>query len=353
MWRRRHKAEVKRYKKAHKEEQKEYMREYMYRRRMEMGKFLISLVLVLSFTQLCGCGEGGAPAWFKFGRPSVEKAPKPEEVEGTVLASVNGRLITLEDFNERIQAYNNEIQASVDIPDSLKSNYLIKTVEDKKRLLEGMVERELIVAEAIERGLDEDKELRRTIKALKEQLLFAKMVEVEKARVDVTAREVKDYYELYKDVFTVSGERKMSMIAVPAEEKAKEILIALLQGGDFAALARLNSTDKSAAQGGDVGFIVQKLPFPQPDKKTMFKKFEEVAFTLELNKPSTIFKGPDGFYIIKVVEIKEARQRPLSEVHSDIEQGLLFKKQDEALKTLLGNLRKSTNVIVHDNLLKE
>jgi len=329
------------------------MREYMDRRRTEMGKLLISLVLVLSVTQLCGCGEGRAPSWFKFGRPSVEKRPELEEVEGTVLASINGRIITLEDFNGRIQAYNDEIQASADIPDSVKSNYLIKTVEDKKRLLEGMVERELIVAEAIERRLDEDKELRRTIKALKEQLLFARMVELEKARVGVSVREVENYYELYKDVFTVSEERRVSMIVVPAEEKAKEILIALLRGGDFAALARLNSTDKSAAQGGDIGFIVQKLPFPQPDKKTMFKKFEEVAFTLELNKPGTIFKGPDGFYIIKVVEIKEARQRPLSEVRSDIEQGLLFKKQDEVLKTLLGNLRKTANVIVHEELLRD
>ncbi|MBL7092307.1 MAG: peptidylprolyl isomerase, partial [Candidatus Omnitrophica bacterium] len=115
----------------------------------------------------------------------------------------------------------------------------------------------------------------------------------------------------------------------------------------------LNSTDKSAGQGGDIGFIVQKMPFPQPDKKTMFEKFEEVAFTLELNKPSAIFKGPDGFYVIKIVEIKEARQRPLSEVRSDIEQGLLFKKQDEALKTLIGNLRKSANVIVHEELLRD
>ncbi|MBL7092220.1 MAG: peptidylprolyl isomerase, partial [Candidatus Omnitrophica bacterium] len=283
MWRRRHKTEVKRYKKAHKEEQKEYMREYMYRRRMEMGKFLISLVLVLSFTQLCGCGEGRAPSWFKFGRPSIEKRPELEEVEGTALASVNGRLITLEDFNGRIQAYNDEIQASADIPDSVKSNYLIETVEDKKRLLEGMVERELIVAEALERRLDKDTELRKAIKALEEQLLFAKMVEVEKAKVDVTTKEAENYYELYKDVFTVSGERRASMIVVPTEAKAKEILIALLQGGDFAALARLNSTDKSAGQGGDIGFIVQKMPFPQPDKKTMFEKFEEVAFTLELN----------------------------------------------------------------------
>jgi len=344
---------VKRYRKAHQEEQKEYMREYMYRRRTEMGKTLISLVLVLSFTLLCGCGEGRAPSWFKFGRPSVEKKLELEEVEGTVLALINGRIITLEDFNGRIQAYNDEIQASADIPDSVKSNYLIKTVEDKKRLLEGMVERELIVAEAIERRLDEDKELRRTIKALKEQLLFARMVELEKARVGVTVREVENYYELYKDVFTVSEERRVSMIVVPAEEKAKEILIALLRGGNFAALARLNSIDKGAAPGGDIGFIVQKLPFPQPDKKTMFEKLEEVAFTLELNKPSTIFKGPGGFYIIKVVEIKEARQRALSEVRSDIEQGLLFKKQDETLKTLIGNLRKTANVIVHEELLRD
>jgi parvulin-like peptidyl-prolyl isomerase len=252
-----------------------------------------------------------------------------------------------------LEAYNSEVQASKDIPDSVKENYLIKTLEDKKRLLEGMVERELLIAEAIDRGLDKDKELREAIKALKEQLLFAKVVEAEKGKVNVTTDEVENYYNLYKDAFAIPEERKASIIVLPTEQKAKEILIRLLQGENFAALARENSTDKSAGSGGDIGFIVRKLPFPQDDKKTMFKRFEEVAFSLELNRPSAVFKGPDGHYIIKVTQIKEARQKLLSEVYNDIQQGLLLKKQDDSLKTLVGNLRKSGNIIVHDELLKD
>lgn len=316
-------------------------------------KLAISIVLVLSFAVLSGCGEGKTPAWFKFGQPKVEKAPEPEAVEGTVLTLVAGRTITLEDFTARIEAYNSEIQASKDIPDSVKSNYLIKTVEDKKRLLEGMVERELLIAEAIDRGVDKDKDLLQAVKALKEQLLFAKLVEVEKAKVKVTTKEVENYYNLYKDAFAIPEERKVSAVVLPSEARAKEILIMLLQGADFTTLAKENSTDESAGSGGDIGFIVKTLPFPQPDKKTMFKKFEEITFSLELNKPSAIFQGPGGQYIIKVTEIKPARQMLFSEVYKDIEQGLLLKKQDDSLKTLVGNLRKSGNIIIHDELLKD
>ncbi len=317
-----------------------------------MARCLISLLLVLGFA-LSGCGEGKGPAWFKFGRPKVEEGPEVEEVEGTLLASINERKITLEDFNARIEAYNSEIQASPDIPDSVKSSYLIKSAEDKERLLEGMVERELLIAEAIDRGLDKDKDLIQAVKALKEQLLFAKVVEAERNKVNVTTKEVENYYNLYKDAFAIPEERKASIIVVPTEQKAKEILIRLLQGENFSTLVRENSTDESASSGGDIGFIVRKLPFPQPDKKTMFKKFEEVAFSLEMNKPSTMFKGPAGFYIIKVTEIKQARQMLLSEVYKDIERGLLLKKQDDALKILVGNLRKSGNIIVHDELLRD
>lgn len=328
-----------------------------------MGKILISLLLFLSFTMLCGCGEGKTPDWFKFAKPKFKKKVKIEptmrrepeieyEVEGTSLVSVNGRIITLEDFNGRIEAYNKEIEASKDIPESMKKDYLIKSLEDKKKLLDEMVERELLIVEAIERGLDRDQDIVQAVRALKGQLLFVKLIEVEKNKVNITDAEVESYYNLYKDAFRIPEERKMSMIVVPTEQKAKELLIALLQGGDFAALARANSTDKSAAQGGDIGFIVRQLPFPQPEKKTMFEKFEEVAFSLELNKPSAIFQGPDGFYIIKVREVKPARQMMLSEVYNDIEQGLLIKKQEDGLRTLIGNLRKSANIITHEELLR-
>jgi parvulin-like peptidyl-prolyl isomerase len=318
-----------------------------------MVRILISVLLVLALTSLYGCAEERRPEWLKFGRPKIEKKPKVEQPEGTLLASVNGRIITLGDFNQRIQAYNSEIQAAPDIPDSVKSNYLIETFEDKKKVLEEMIEREMLIGEAIERGLDKNKDLVQAVETLEKQFLFARLIEIEKSKVSLSTKEVENFYNLNKEVFAVPEERKVSMIVVPAEQKAKEILITLLQGNDFATLARANSTDKSASKGGDIGFIVRKSPFPQPDKKMMFEKFEEIAFTLELHKPSAIFKGPQGSYIIKVAEIKQARQRLLSEVYNDIEQGLMLRKQGEALEALVSTLRKSADIIVDSELLRD
>jgi foldase protein PrsA len=317
-----------------------------------MNKILFATLLIICLTVISGCGEMKLPSWLEFGKPGSEKEAKVAKAEGTALASVNGRIITLEDFNARIQTYNAEIQASKDIPETVKQNYLIQKREDKQRILDGMVERELLIAEAIKRGLHMDRELRQAVEALREQLLFAKLIEVERGKADVTTKEVEEYYNLYKDAFAIPEERRVSMIVLPTEAKAKEALISLLQGRDFSILAGTHSTDESAKQAGDIGFIVQTSPFPQPDKKTMFAKFEEVAFNLELNKSSAIFKGPDGFYIIKVTEIKPARERLLSEVYENIEQGLTLKKQDEALKLLIDNLRRSSDIIVYERLLR-
>lgn len=311
------------------------------------------LFLVVSLAVLNGCGEGKTPAWLKFGpKKEVKNAPQAQR-SGTVLASIEGRVITLEDFNSRIEAFNKEVQASPQIPDSVKDTYLIKKIEDKQNLLQRMIERELLIAEAMERGLNKDKEVQQAITAMEEQLLFAKIVDAERLKVRVDAEEVKNYYNSYKDAFAVPEERRISMILLPGEDKAKEVLIQLLQGGDFSTLARDNSIDAGAASGGDMGFIVQTSAFPQPDKKTMFKQFEEMAFSLELNKPSAIFQGPGGSYIIKVTEIKEARERSLSEVYKDIEQGLMLKKQEDTLNALIGNLRKSGDIVVHEELLRK
>lgn len=316
-----------------------------------MSKVLLALLLVVNLIMLSSCDR--LPNWLKLGGSrSQEQQLESGEIVGTILFSVNGRTITLEEFNRRIEAYNSEIEVAKDIPESVKSTYLIKDAADKKRLLDGMVERELVIAEALDRGMDQDAELLKSMKALKEELLFVKLVEAEKEKVKVGSREIENYYNQRKDAFKIPEERRVSMIMLPSETRAKEILIQLLQGTDFANLARDNSTDKSANAGGDINFIVQKQPVPQPDKKTMFKKFEEIAFSLELNKPSTVFKGPGGFYIIKITEIKDSRQLLLSEVYQTINDGLQLQKQEQTLQKLIDNLRKSGNIIVHSELVE-
>jgi hypothetical protein len=316
-----------------------------------MKKSLVVIFLIAGLAMVCGCDK--LPDWLSQFNKQKPAQPVTPKAQGMTLASVNGRIITLEEFNEYINAYNSEIEASPNIPDSVKENYMLRSVDDKRPILQNMVERELLIDEAIDRGYNSEQEVIEAMEALKEQLLYAKIISEEQMGVNVTSREIEGYYNMYRDAFTIPEERRVSMIAVSSEEKAKEILIQLLQGAAFPIVARQNSIDQeSAAKGGDIGFIVRQSPLPQEDKKVMFDKFEEIAFALELNEPSTIFKGPLGYYIIKITEIKDASQMMLSDVYENIEQGLLLKKQEETLENLVGNLRKAGNIVIYEELLR-
>ncbi|NUQ80014.1 MAG: peptidylprolyl isomerase [Bacteroidetes bacterium] len=66
----------------------------------------------------------------------------------------------------------------------------------------------------------------------------------------------------------------------------------------FSKLARLYSEDGSARFGGDLGYI---------RRGTLISHIEEVAFSMEKNKVSDIFRSPGGFHILMVTDKREVR----------------------------------------------
>lgn len=91
-------------------------------------------------------------------------------------------------------------------------------------------------------------------------------------------------------------------ILVETEEEAKEARQRLMDGEDFATVAKEVSTDsQSAEKGGDLGW------FP---KGEMVPEFEEVAFNAPIGEISQPIKSQFGYHIIEVLERDE--NRPLS-----------------------------------------
>jgi parvulin-like peptidyl-prolyl isomerase len=80
---------------------------------------------------------------------------------------------------------------------------------------------------------------------------------------------------------------------------------------------------------------------------------EDVVKALEVGQISSVFKGPEGFYIVKLEEKKGGEQKKFEDVQNDITIGLTLLKQQQALLNYLEELRKKTDIQINENLLSE
>ena len=208
-----------------------------------------------------------------------------------------------------------------------------------------LVRRYLLYLEAKARRVDEQPKVREMLRSVEINILANQLLQNEIGNLTVTSSEVEDFYNLYKDQYRQEEERKIREIMVGTEAEAKDVLIELLKGGDFAALATQRSRSASASAGGDLGFIKRGQRGPD------FTGFDEIVFSRSLNigQTSNIFKGKDGYYIIKLEVIKGGQARLLSEVWDEIKRNVLFLKQQQKLQDITNGLLKKTKVTIYDN----
>lgn len=131
-------------------------------------------------------------------------------------------------------------------------------------------------------------------------------------------------------------EVKAAHILVKEEAKAKEIIAKLNEGGDFAELAKENSTDGTAENGGSLGYFAKADVVPE---------FADAAFS---QKEGTYTKEPVksqfGFHIIKVEE-KRVRPKPSFE---DSKPYLEQQLSRELLEETVEGWKKDAKIEVYD-----
>ncbi|GAB4057858.1 peptidylprolyl isomerase [Uliginosibacterium sediminicola] len=142
------------------------------------------------------------------------------------------------------------------------------------------------------------------------------------SKVQVGDKEARDWYESHKKDYIGVEERRAShiLIGVPegakaeqkaaAKKKAEELLAKLKAApGSFAKLAKENSTDSSAEQGGDLGYFA---------KGAMVPEFEAAAFALKPHQISDIVETKFGFHIIELTDVRGGKTRSFEEVRGEI-----------------------------------
>lgn len=257
-----------------------------------------------------------------------------------VVAKVGKFYITADDLNKEVGDFNALVAAQ-----GMAQNKIDGRDKKIEYLRNEMVRKYILYQEALDRGLDRRDDLQREIENYRISVLVKELLREEVEKINVSSKEIEDFYNQNKDLLREPEQRRILEIVTPTEDEAKQVYIDLLKGSDFATLAKQYSKAPSASKGGDLGFIPLEL---QPDKRIRFDKFYEMAFSLEQGSISSIFKGPDGYYIIKVESIKKSEPKSLSELWDNIKSWLLFEKQQKAIADLAAKLSGETKIEIYE-----
>ena len=276
-----------------------------------------------------------------FNKP--KPAVKPAAAAGSnTIALIGNFAISAADLNKAVEDYNALAAAQ-------GMNQLKIDSRDKKiaYLRKDVVRNYMLYQEALDRGLDKREDIAGDIESAKRDILVRGLVSEELNKINVSDQEVRDFYDKNKEMLREPEQRKLWEIVTNSEDEAKQVYIELLKGGDFTALSKQYSKSPKAADGGDLGLVSFD---PDPKKRVRFDKFYEVAFapSLEAGGISNIFKGPDGFYIVRVESVKKSDVKPLAELKENIKSWLLFEKQQSAISELADKLKRQIKVEIFE-----
>ncbi len=281
---------------------------------------LLGLLAILAVSGAAGAAAEKAPA--------PAPAPTPAPVSQPALAAqpaplpdpvvvVNGAPVSRALYN----VYAQQRQARMGDADS---------AEAQQALIDYLVQQELLVQQAQQQHLTDDPQVVQQMEVMKRNVLSNAVLRKMLSEKVPSEADIKKEYET---TFAPLGnkEYKVRHILVDSEDQAKGLIEQLKKGGDFGALAKANSSDDSAAEGGELDWFSPDAmdPFGQAVSKLEKGKFTGQPVKTDL-----------GWHIIMLDDVRNATPPPLEEVRPQIVQAL----QNQSIKEYLEKLRKDAKV---------
>jgi peptidyl-prolyl cis-trans isomerase C len=202
----------------------------------------------------------------------------------------------------------------------------------KDKLIEELIQRELLVQEALKKGLDKSPEVVERLETLKKSLLSQAVLQDYLKTNPVTEAEVKAEYDS-KVAAEKGTEYKARHILVKTEAEAKKLIEKLDKGAKFDELATKNSIDTSS-QGGDLGWFTANqmvAPFSQAVEKLENGKYTKAPVQTQF-----------GWHVILREDSRPQTPPPLEAVKEQLTPYLQRKK----VQSMIENLRKQAQVEV-------
>ncbi|OAI21274.1 peptidylprolyl isomerase [Methylomonas lenta] len=200
----------------------------------------------------------------------------------------------------------------------------------KEQLLEELIQRELLIQQALQKKLDQSPDVVERMATVKNSLLSQAALQDYLKANPVTDEEIKVEYDT--KMANMGEEYKARHILVKTEDEAKKVIAELDKGGDFQAIAKKQSIDPMGAEGGDLGWFTADRMVPP---------FSEAVVVLENGKyTKQPVQTQFGWHVILREESRALTPPPYDAVKEQIRPML----QRQKAQTMIESLRNSAKV---------
>jgi len=230
---------------------------------------------------------------------------------------------------------------------------LIKNPAALSQVVRNLILQQMLYKEAIAAGWDKSPEVAEQIERLKQGLIAESYLQSLAKTPDgfPSDQDVKAVYEARKDQMTVPKQVDLAQIyvAVPKDaptadqDKAKariDEIAKAAKSGDFATIAREKSDEReTASRGGTVGWLAESQI--QPEIRAKLASLPKGGMT-----------GPvrlaDGWYVVKVLDVKDAHTASLDEVKAQLVSALRAERARANREACLSKLQQQKPVVLDE-----
>ena len=232
-------------------------------------------------------------------------------------------------------------------------NVMVKNeeIDEAFTQLKGSLPPEVKLEEYLENTGLTEKDLR---ESLSKNLRIKKLVEKRVADIaSPSDKEIEAFYADNSEKFQIpeNVEARHVLIAVKPDDdkaakalkmkKAEEVREQLVdkKGENFGVIAAEKSDCPSKSKGGMLGVFGRGQTVPA---------FEEAVFNQKVGEIGPVVETSFGYHVIEVLDRKEARKVPLSEVSERISNYLVTEKKDKAVKEYIESLKDAATIVFQD-----
>jgi hypothetical protein len=285
---------------------------------------------------------------------SAPSGPKPlsPEMAAKTIAKVGDRVITLGEYAAALERMDSFERMRYQSPDR------------RKRLLDEMIEVELLAQEARRRGLDKAEETQERVRQILRDQVLDDLRKGAPAANDIPDAELHAYYDAHKDDFSEPERRRVSAIVLDSAAAAKGVL-AKAAKADVAAWGQL--VDQNAPKqgprppvgtpnelAGDLG-IVGPPGHPRGANPRVPDPVREAAFKIAAvgETYGSVVEADKKFYVIRMTSKTDGRARTFEEAQRAIRTAVVQSKVDEREKALEKDLRQKFPVKIDEAALEK